>query len=208
MNAAEFKKLMKNYFAPVLRKHGFKGSGFNYRKITGDHYIYTVQVQSYKYGVGCWVELGVTIDFLPDTVGIKINPSKVTPIDCEFRKRLDPTTNDGMWLFGNTEDEANQSIQEMIIEFERNGMTYFEQFVDFPSPLSLITIEDIEEKNPTLNKLESPLDLRLAMTIARIHTFLGNKDEAIKFCEWGLQNIGRATGLIEEYEKIKTDNLA
>jgi hypothetical protein len=96
----------------------------------------------------------------------------------------------------------------MIIEFERNGLPYFEQFADFPSPLSLITIEDIEEKNPTLKKLESPLDLRLAMTIARIHTFLGNKSEAIKFCEWGLQNIGRATGLIEEFEKIKTDNLA
>ncbi|MBC8059049.1 MAG: DUF4304 domain-containing protein [Clostridiaceae bacterium] len=208
MKAAEFKKLMKNYFAPTLRKYGFKGSGFNYIKATENHYIYTVQIQSDKYGEGCWIELGVTTDFLPDTLGYTINPKKVSPLDCEFRKRLDPTINDSMWLFGETEDKAKQSIVEMAHEFEQTGLVYFKQFVDFPSPLSLITIEDIINESPVLKHLESPLDLRLAMTVARVHTFLGNKRDAIKFCDWGLNNIGRATGLISVFEEIKQHNIA
>jgi len=66
VKAADFKKLMKDYFAPIMRKHGFIGSGFNYRKIAENHYIYTVQIQADKYGEGCWIELGVTVDFLPN----------------------------------------------------------------------------------------------------------------------------------------------
>lgn len=210
MNAAEFKKLMKVYFAPILRKYGFIGSGFNYKKITDNHYIYAVQIQSNKYGEGCWIELGVTTDFLPNTVGFTIDSKKITPLDCEFRKRLDPGINDSMWLFGETEEEAKQATVHMANEFERNGLSYFGQFIDFPKPLSQITIEDIVNESPALKSLEPPLDLRLAMTIARVHTFLGNKREAIKFCEWGLKNIGPGiigTGLISIFEKIKQDNL-
>ena len=206
MKAVEFKKIMKDSFAPVLRKYGFIGSGFKYRKITENHYIYTVLVQSNKYGEGCWIELGVTTDFLPDTLGFTITPKKVSSFNCEFRKRL-TMKNDDMWLFGETKDEANHSILQMLTEFEINGIKYFEQFIDFPDPISSISIKDIMNESTKLQSLGAPLDLRLAMTVARVHTFLGNRDEAIKFCEWGLENINNAIGLIKVFREIIQQNL-
>jgi len=113
-----------------------------------------------------------------------------------------------MWLFGETEYEAKQSIIEMANEFERNGLPYFKQFIDFPKPLSLITIEDIVYESPKLKSLEPPLDLRCALIVARVHTYLGNKKEAIEFCEWGMKNIGCATGLIAVFEEIKQHNMS
>ncbi|KXS40112.1 DUF4304 domain-containing protein [Methanolobus zinderi] len=212
MKASEFKKLLKNEFSPALRNLGFKGSGFNYRKITNEHYIYTATVQSCTWGEGCWIELGVTTDFLPDTLGKEIDVKKVTPYKCEFRKRLkSPTStiNDSMWPYGNTEDEANLSIEEMIQVFETEGIAYFDKFKNFPEPLSSITVEDIVTDIPRKNGLReySMTEVRLALTLARVHTFLGNKNEAIELCNWGLENIGRGIGLIEVFEDIKRKNM-
>lgn len=65
----EFKPYLRDYFAPVLRSLGFKGSGMYFRKMTTSHYIYTVWVQADKWGEGCAVELGTALDFLPITLG-------------------------------------------------------------------------------------------------------------------------------------------
>ncbi len=202
IQSTDFKKMLKIEFAPLLHKYGFKGNGFHYRKITVDHYIYCLWIQIDKYGEGCWMELGVTADFLPDTLGKPIDIKKVAAYDCEFRKRLSKQ-NDEMWLFSDTEYKVNQSIHAMINEFETHGLEYFKQFIGFPNPLALITIDDIENKSSLIKKVSGPLDLRLALTIARIHIFIGNKKEALKFCEWGLSKTGQSVGLIPYFQEIR-----
>lgn len=113
----EFKPYLRDYFAPVLRSLGFKGSGMHFRKVTANHYIYTVWVQADKWGEGCAVELGTALDFLPTTVGEIVVPNKVTVLDCEFRKWLTPPTDRQYWLY--SKDASFRDIAEdMTRHFE------------------------------------------------------------------------------------------
>jgi hypothetical protein len=53
-----------------------------------------------------------------------------------------------------------------------------------------------------LNKYGAPLDLRLALLVARTHAFIGNNGEAANFARWGLKNIGRATALTQDFNEL------
>lgn len=53
-----------------------------------------------------------------------------------------------------------------------------------------------------LDAMGAPLDLRLALLIARTHRFLGEDELALQYAEWGLKNIGRAEGLIKDFEGL------
>ncbi|SCW57492.1 protein of unknown function [Paenibacillus tianmuensis] len=188
-----FKKLLKEHFEPVLRDCGFKGSGGKYRSAPTNHYIYTAVVQASKNGGSCCIELGIFLNFLPNTIGVYVPHSKVTPYDCEFRKRLSDHENshDYWWDYGETESEAIKSIEHMRESFVRHGLLYFEQFQDFPSPLTSITLEDLEQGNQKVKALGSmTTDIRLALTISQVHLYVGNGSQAKLFAEWALKKIG------------------
>lgn len=204
MTSAEVRKLIKEEFVPILHANGFIGAGTSFRKITDNHYIYSLTIQMNRYGGSFCVELGVFIDFIPDTLGALVLPQKVKAYDCEFRKRLAPTGNTDFWwrYDGHVQDTYN-NLDHLIRTFLDVGIPFFEQFNNFPEPLCSITIEDIVNSAPILDSLASPLNLRLVLTLARIHQFLNHYDKTISFCDWGLKNIGRATALTPDFEKIK-----
>lgn len=49
LKGPEFKKLITKYLTPRLRELGFSGSGFNFRKQSGN-YIHAIQIHGNKYG--------------------------------------------------------------------------------------------------------------------------------------------------------------
>lgn len=205
-NKAEFKELIKDNFITLLRRSGFKGSEFSYRKITNNHYIHALSIQDNKYDDSCCIEMGVFIDFIPNSLGNVILSSKVTPYDCDFKKRLLPKgTADYWWKYGENKQEAIDSIKNMVETYQDIGINFFKQFNDFPEPLNSITLEEIVSNDPKLESLGVPLNLRLSMTLARLHMFLKNYAEAIKFCNWGLININEATALKPVFEEIRKE---
>lgn len=198
IDISNFKELINMNFDPYIRQKGFQGSGLSFRKIINDHYIYTLKIQINKYGGSYCVDMGTYIDFIPNLIGDIVKPSKVTPYDCEFRKRLSPSYgSDYWWDYGNSEKECIDNINKMINTFENFGLEYFDQFNSFPNPISIINIQDIEYEALKLKELSAPLDSRLALILARVHQYLGNSFEAINFCNWGLNNNTNGIGLIE-----------
>ncbi|MFB6366222.1 hypothetical protein ACFCP7_19495 [Paenibacillus elgii] len=70
-------------------------------------------------------------------------------------------------------------------------MLYFEQFQDFPSPLTSITLEDLEQGNQKVKALGSmTTDIRLALIISQVYLYVGNGSQAKLFAEWALKTIG------------------
>lgn len=203
-----FKVLLREHFEPMLREYGFKGSGGKYRSAPMNHYIYTVVVQPNKYGGSCCVELGVYLDFLPNTIGIHVPHNKVTTYDCEFRERLSENENsaDLWWEYGKTESDAIESIEHMRETFERRGLLYFEQFKGFPLPFTSITHEDIEQGNRKVKVLGSlPTAVRLALIISQVYLYIGNGIQAKLFAEWAMKKIGTGiagSGLIPNLKDI------
>ena len=204
METKDFRKLIKEHFKPKINDLGFKGSDLHFVKHTEEHYIYTLVIQASKYGGSCVMEMGVHFDFL--------SSQKATVHDCEFRKRLQPELSlidklkgrsiEKWHEYGENEAHAVKTINEMWSLFDNQALKYFNQFQSFPNPITEISLEEIESGSKRLYKLGTPSKLRLALLIARVHHFLGNYADAKHYAEWGIKNIGNATGLIESFRKL------
>ena len=140
----EFKKYIAKYLSPKLRELGFKGSGFNYKKTSGN-YIHTIQIFGNKYGGEGWVEVGVHLDFLPDSVHEPIDLKKINTIDCFARHSLHLENGNQMVDYGIDEKEAEESIGLMYEMIFNQGMPYFDLFQDFPSPFDQISLTDLKK---------------------------------------------------------------
>ncbi|WP_161601557.1 DUF4304 domain-containing protein [Paenibacillus luteus] len=192
INLKKFKQLLKETFEQELIKHGFNGTGGRYRTKPNDHFIYTVNIQADKYGGCCCVELGVFIDFIPNTLGVHVPLNKVSSYDCDFRWRLsDLEVEDLWWSYGETEIEALENIGHMTKTFLEYGLRYYGYFIHFPESLTSISIEDIEQSNKNVNRLgELPTNIRLALVISRVHLHVNNNEQAISFAIWAISQIG------------------
>lgn len=202
VHAIMIRNLIKELLEPELKKYGFEAEGLSFWKETGDHYIYSLIVQLNRFGTSFCVEMGVHVDFLPNSLNQVIKPSDIAPYDCLFRKRLSPADEDYWWDYGKTEKDAISSIQQLTADFKKYGLNYFNQFGKFPDPLDKITAEDFAAEDEIFCSLGAHLGLRLASAIARIKLFSGNKEDAIKICRWGLDNIQKKTMFIPVFENI------
>lgn len=211
MNTKDFRRLIKEHFAPKLHELGFKGTDHHFVK-ANNHFIYTLVIQADKYGGSCVMEMGVHLDFLPNSIGEFKPPLKITTYDCEFRERLNKKAN---WLqrfltvererwfrYGETEEDAITTNNEMKKLFTNKGMCYFSQFKDFPEPITSISLDEIKVGSKKLENLGAPLDLRTALLVSRTYEFLGNHRKAKDFASWGLINIGNASGMTEDFLEI------
>ncbi|KRE55976.1 DUF4304 domain-containing protein [Paenibacillus sp. Soil750] len=140
MRTSEFRKLIKKHLAPTLNEFGFIGTDHHFVKDTKNHVINAIVIQADKNGGSCVVDLGVHLDFLPNTIKEYIPSSKLTVYDCEFRTRL---VNELKWFqknvlrnkereiwfrYGHTEEESKTVIQEMKDMILSQGTSYFSQF--------------------------------------------------------------------------------
>ncbi|AEA42812.1 DUF4304 domain-containing protein [Fluviicola taffensis] len=200
IKSSEFKKSITKYLTPKLRELGFKGSGGNFKKTSG-HYIHTIQLFGSKYGGEGYVEIGVHLDFLPDSIHQPIDYTKIKTIDCFTRHSLHLENGKQMVDYGANESETKESIEliyKMIIE---DALPYFELFNDFPSPFDKISLSDLTTDNSEFDKY------RLSgktLLIARIKLWMGQKEEAAKISEYGKTQVNgrQGSGLIIYFDKI------
>ncbi|MFT5820051.1 MAG: hypothetical protein ACI8ZM_001285 [Crocinitomix sp.] len=204
IKSSEFKKSITKYLTPKLRVLGFSGSGFNFNKISGN-YVHTIQLNGSKYGGEGYIEIGVHLDFLPDSVQLPIDKKKIKSIDCFTRHSLLLENGKQMVDYGANESETKESIElihKMIIQ---DAIPYFNLFNGFPSPFDKISLSDLKNHNSEFDNYQLSLDSMLTtLHLARIKFWMGLKDEAIKFAEYGKTQVDgkRGSGLIIYFDKI------
>lgn len=215
MNAKEaFFDCLKSEFAPKLREYGFSGSGQNFCRIR-DEVIHVVNIQVNKYGGSCCVNLGLHLTFLPVAGESPLtDPKKIKATSCEFRWRLAPPGATDYWwgyeegvaahlpfgMAGGKGQGPIEKARDLMKTYEAYGEPHFQSVTTIEAVARLFQPHDIGSGKPL--PLYGYTHTRGALTMARIHRYLGNEKLTRQFAEVGLENIGKANSLHNEFEKI------
>lgn len=198
---AVFFDVLKSEFAPQLRALGFSGSGKHFRRVSGE-IINALNIQGKRSGDSCAVNLGLHLTFLPVTWRNALPDGKIKEIDCEFRTRLSPNMrSDYWWKYEGLLDSPTRSARHLIATYLESGEPRFRQYDSVEKIASMISVDEIKQ-GAYRHTFGGITKVRAALTMARIHLHLGNVVAGKQFAAAGLANIGGATLLRPEFEKI------
>ena len=210
MNASDFRKLSTKHLAPRLKEKGWKGSGFNFYKITDNHVIQILGIQGYWYGGSVCCETAIHFDFLPDLAG-KTDLSKISYASCLVRQRLSPKgEGDYHWTFKDDEDENIKSLNQIFDALEKYGTKFYKDFEDFPHPFDEITPSDFAngKRVVLLNKYYVYSEFNFLWLLKEINLQISRPEIAKEFSKIGTE---RATdffqNLINETRNKKQKDL-
>ena len=189
MNATEFKKLVNEHFSPNIRQLGWKGSGFHFYKHDANHVVNIFGIQGSWYGGSVCCETAIHFDFIPDLAHKDIYISNTTFAICIIRNRLSPKgVGDYHWTFRNNEEDNVKSVTQIWDAFKTHGMTFYNDFADFPYPFDKIRPQDLSTKSnyKILDKYYTHNSIHFAWLLQEINRFIGRQDIAKEFSVLGL----------------------
>jgi hypothetical protein len=215
VNAKEaFFDCLKTEFAPKIRSFGFKGSGLNFYRIR-DEVIQVINIQVNKYRGSCCVNLGLHLAFLPIAGGnLLADPNKLRVTSCEFRWRLAPPGATDYWweyeegvaahlpyaMEGGRGTGPIGKAHHLIATYETYGGPRLQSVTTIEAIAHLFRPDDIGSGKPL--PMYGYTHPRGALTMARIHKYLGNENLTKQFAKAGLENIGKAKALRMELENL------
>jgi hypothetical protein len=165
---------------PLLRSHGFRGSGQNFRKIT-ELCVSVVNFQKSSSGDRFYVNLGVQPLFIPDEGGQDPDQRKIKEYECVFRRRLPPPQGFLGWSYAMNSRRIEALKSELRAAIEQ----YVEPLMRIPGPLTALTPEEfmIRTEDPLFGRL----DARNCLVFARIAMARQENDKAHAFAIHGLE---------------------
>lgn len=193
---------LKEGFYPKLRENGFKGSGQNFRRVTGE-VIHTLNIQANKYGGSCCLNMGMHLTFLPYTwSGEPPDVKRIRECDCEFRERLGENGfGDKWWKYdGGIFGSPRSSAYQLMNTYWSNGEPILQKYLSVDDVANLYTLDDLERKEylPVFGGITRQ---RGALAMARILNHLKRNEEAVLFAEFGLKHLGAAKELEHAFKQ-------
>lgn len=209
ISSKEFKIAVSKYFAPQLRKQGWKGSGFNFYK-DDLPIILVISVIPNRYGGSFYIELGIHYSFITDISGEKLNHKELKTYQLDFRRRLKDKEGKVDWKYTSDIESCSKLLEHILNTFHTNGKSFFAQFDQSGAPWLSINPTDIDDitQHSKYVDFELPPDARSAWMISQILGFYDQKIEAVEMAKYGLSKITPPQGqaliqplnnLIEKY---------
>ncbi|MEG2803532.1 DUF4304 domain-containing protein [Stenotrophomonas sp.] len=177
MDRAAFFELLRQDFFPILRREGFRGSGNSLRRVSGP-LVHVVNFQASSSGGRCYLNLGAHLSFLPVPGGKDAPPDQLDEASCAFRLRVQSPDPSGGWVYGESADQAKESLTGLVSRWSHVGKAFFETFATYPD--SFVSI--LDSLDPSA--MRSP-DLLIH---ARIAMHLGRVEQATQLVEAGLRD--------------------
>lgn len=190
MKTAEFKKLIAQHFSPKIRKLGWKGSGFHYRKMDGKHIGNLFGIQGNWQGGSVCCETAIHFDFMEDLEGLPFEKS--TYASALIRKRLSPKgEGDHHWYFSKNMERNIESVNSIWNSFELHAPKFYNDFTDFPHPFDKIKPSDlrINKNYKVLDKYFVVNQIEFANLLKEINLLLGNIESAKEFSQIGIEDL-------------------
>jgi len=159
--------------------------------------------------------IGLHLTFLPVAGGTQLaNPKKLRATSCDFRWRLAPPDVTDYWWGYDTGVSAHlpfgmeggkgqgpvEKARRLIETYEAYGEPQFQSVLTVGAVAQLFQPDDIGLKEQL--PLYSFTHARGALAMARIHSYLEDRELARQFARAGLENIGKAKALRSEFEDI------
>ncbi len=146
-------------------------------------FIHCIWLQERSEKDAVCVNLGVHLDFVFVSGKLHIPPvTEIEQIYCEVKDRL---ASSNWWLA----KPAKEQVTSIRMAMEQEGVIFFERYKIFPGFLESITIDDINT-GEVLKYLPGMTYIRLALFLARVNDYIGRREKAVQFSEYGLKNIG------------------
>lgn len=190
VSAAEFKKDISKVFGSEMRRMGFKGSGFNFRR-ESDDFLFVIGIQGSNWGPSCCVEFGVQPKAIRTNGFSDIDFKKLKYYQCELRTRLSPMPPGDHWWSYSADpiDNVNTALRIAGV-IEEQALPTVRFLEENAGVLKTIDVADLVEPAGHLTKkLNIPglgtTKLRLAWVLALINEN-ENLNKAKEFAEFGL----------------------
>ena len=206
MNASEFKKLVNKHFSPNIKQLGWKGSGFHFYKHDPNHIVNIFGIQGSWYGGSVCCETAIHFDFIPDLAHKEIDISKTTYASCIIRNRLSRKgVGDYHWTFQDNEEDNIKSVIQIWDAFKTHGMTFYNDFANFPYPFDTIQPKDLETNHnyKLLDKYYITNSIHFAWLLKEINLFIGRQDLAKDFSVFGLNQATENAERMASHSKSK-----
>ena len=114
---------------------------------------------------------------------------------------MDSLTPKGQYDYWWPAKRAKRQVKSIKALFQKEVTAFFERYTSFPDAFESIMLEDIESGAASVI-LPSMTYVRMALFLARVNEYIGRSEKAIQFAKYGLDNIGRAKGLVKSFEEI------
>lgn len=207
ISSSEFKRLVNKYLRPKLRECGWTGTGFHYKKMMSNHYIFLLGLYPGKYGGEISVEVGMHLDFLKNHSDEYFDLEKIKSYSADIRQWLLFNSQNDYTLKFQSSPEKNIALVDLIWEsYLENGKLFFNQFIDFPGPFRTINVSDLiyPDLNQNINFRFIGTTVRFAWYLAQINEFVGHKETAKQFALYALSEITGPAGssLIPQLTRI------
>ncbi len=165
--------------------------------------IHTIGILGSRYGGECCVELGIHLTFLPEAGrNTPPNPRKITVWGCEFRTRLAPAgESEYSWAYGRTEGETEASVRYLVAVYKQVGTRWFDLHGPFPGLFASLTPEQIA-KGGYFPLFGWTTRARIALALARVGQYLGQREQTEQWARQGLVWCGDARFIKAEFEEI------
>ena len=191
---------IRTHLLPHLKEDGFSGSGRTFRRVIND-WIQVVNVQGSKYGEKFAINLGLQPLSVVDVLGNAPDPKKITEPSCEFRRRLTESGVDQWWDHNDSQASMDSAVIAAAQVYVRIGRSLLSGIGNPDSSFCSVTARDFSEGQVDLFGFGSA-NVRAALIFARIRKAEGRLRESRDFAAYGLANVGRATGLKAELERL------
>jgi hypothetical protein len=200
MGSAKLETSIKEYFSPVLRGQGFKGSGRTFRRLL-EGWLHVINFQVSMSGGQFAVNLAIHPIVVTDVRGRNADHKTMLEYDCEFRIRMSDSEEDKWWDYGSSQESMNIAVMDTVKVFQEKGEKFFQRFAGQNSELLTLTVSDFELGN--FRKFGfMTTDVRAAFVLAKFYRATGRLSEAQSFAKYALANIGRGVSLQKELENI------
>lgn len=210
MKSAEFKKYVSKYFAPEIRKAGWKGSGFLYKKENDFPVIFLMGFQPRSSGGSFFVEYSIYFPFVNDIRSERIELKKIKYANAELWCRNSIMDNGKWFQIPESENEIKKQLQDIWETFEKVAIPEFEKSTNY--------IERIDEVKITRELISTPVDFpfnlsgktraRELMTLAEIYRYKGEKNKVSELCSMAIELIGDkmvGSGLLPLLNEMKSE---
>ena len=200
ITAPRLETAIRSTLAPVLREDGFSGSGRTFRRTRGA-WIQVLNVQGSRYGGSFAINLGVQPLSIPDVLGNRPDPKKITESLCEFRRRLSEAGADQWWEYGTTEESMLSAVREATAMYRRTGNKLLQRACDSRAGLNAVLAANFSSGTYDSAGFGST-EVRMSLALARLRKAEGKLEEVRAFAAHGLAHVGSATLLRRELEAL------
>lgn len=165
------------------------------------NWVQVLSVQGSRQGGSFAVNLAVHPLAIPDVMGNKPDPKKITEELCEFRRRLSESNADQWWKYDVSEESLLSAVREAVAVYRRIGSELFQRASNPHSGLHAVLAADFSTGAYDSAGFGST-KVRMALALARLRKSESNLEQAKAFAAYGLMHVGGATLLRRELEVL------